>query len=181
MKSFFTRHRVLTITLFLFLVILPFILIPTVYIYQIASSKPILFHDKKNKAIKLKDQNYFNINFVLFDIIDPDKDNANGYYIFNYEIEVKPELVNELTDITFQVLLVVGNDKYITYSLGPHSQLKSTSSSRLKVEFNYDMDKSILPFLKPKGPKLYMQIQFYERFSQFNNEEHRDFIIEIPY
>lgn len=179
--GFFQKYKVLSLTLFLFLILLPFILIPTVYIYQIAStSKHIIFEDKDVKAVKVDKQNYFDIEFSLYTIVEPEGDKS-GYYEFDYKITRKEGRINTIAQVSFSAQLSVKRDNYTTHNENLIEVLESTPNSRLRVQFDYDMDKSILPFLKPKGPTLYLVIYFTEIFADFDNYEHQTIYVEVPY
>ena len=72
--AFITKHRIFTLTIILFLIVLPLILIPTVYITQVASAKHVIFEDKSIKAVSVDKQDYFDIEFSLYSITEPTKD-----------------------------------------------------------------------------------------------------------
>lgn len=180
--SFFKKYRVLTLTLFLFLILLPLIFIPTIYIYQIASSKHVVFEDKSNKAVMIDKQDYFDIEFNLYNIVKPQEENS-GYYEFDYKITPKEggvSEVNDIYDISFNAQLSVKRDKYTSLHEELIEVLESTPNSRLKIKFDYDMDKSILPFLKPKGPTLYLVIYFTEEIHNLT-QEYQTIFVEVPY
>ncbi len=178
--NFFKTYKLLTLTLFLFLVVLPVVTIPTIYIYQFASSKPVIFHYKDNKLTKINKQHYFDISFTLFSIEAPDADGKNGYYIFDYEIVVK-DTVNEIVDIKFNAQLSVKNDNYTSHLEDLTETLESTTSSRLKIPFNYNMDKKILPFVRAGGPRLFLEIHFTELNTLLGEPQYETLYIEIPY
>lgn len=157
-KSFFRRHKVFSLTLFLFLIVVPIILIPTAYIYQVVSSRHVLFEDKSIKALQIDEQDYFDINVELHSIKEPLGDQL-GEYIFNYKITPK-STVNTINNVSFTGQLSVVNDDYTSFNGQTLTSLESTNTTRLIFEWDYDMNKSVLPFLKPKGPKLYLQINF---------------------
>lgn len=180
--NFFKTYKLLTLTLFLFLIVLPLATIPSIYIYQVASAKPTIFFEKGNKAVKLSKQKYFDITFDLHSIITPDSDGKNGYYVFEYEIKMK-DTVNEIERVSFNAQLSVQNDKYSShYRPGIddlESNLVSTSSTRLRVPFNYDMDKRILPFMYPKGPRLFLALYFTEYV--FGEPFNEVVFVEVPF
>lgn len=177
--SFIKKYKVLTITIGLFFIVLPLILIPTLYIYQVASSKHVIFHDKGNKALKINKQNYFDIDFSLNKIIESEEDVA-GYYVFDYEIKVKDSVLNDINGITFNSQLSVINDDYTSYNEDSVSTLKSTTEyNMLKIPFDYNMDKRVLPLLYPKGPKLYLEISFTEYI--LNMPEQKTIYVEVPF
>lgn len=180
--NFFKKYRVLTLTLFLFLILLPLIFIPTIYIYQVASSKHVVFEDKNNKAVMVDKQDYFDIEFNLYTIVEPEEEKS-GYYEFDYKITPKEGGVNDVNniyDISFNAQLSVKRDKYTSLNEDLIEVLESTPNSRLRIKFDYDMDKSILPFLKPKGPTLYLVIYFTEEISNLM-EELQTIFVEVPY
>lgn len=180
-KTFIKTHRVFSLTVFLFLIVVPLILIPTVYIYQVASSKHVLFEDKSIKAVKLANQDYFDIEVTLYNIKEPLGDSM-GQYIFNYKITTK-DTVNSISDIAFTGQLSVVNDKYTSFSGDFLTTLESSSTTRLIFDWDYNMNKTILPFLKPKGPKLYLQIDFiYEMAEPLHGApEEKTIFIEVPF
>lgn len=178
--AFLKNHKVFTITIFLFVILVPLIFIPSVYISQIVSSRHVIFEDKSIKAIKVSDQEYFDIEVTLYSITEP-VGSTSGKYIFDYKLTPKAAK-NTITDVVFSGQLSVVNDKYTKFSSDLYT-LESDSSTRLVFDWDYDMDKSILPFLKPKGPKLYLYISFlYDMAPPLNgNPEEVNLYIEVPF
>lgn len=179
--SFFKRHKVFSITLILFLVVVPLILIPTTYIYQIVSSKPVLFGDKKIKAVKLDKQEYFDINVTLYNITEPMGDTP-GEYIFDYKLTPK-SAVNTISNVRFTGQLSVVNDNYTSMSGDTLTSLESHENNKLIFKWDYNMEKTLLPFLKPKGPKLYLKIMFsYDMAPPLQGNPREETIyVEVPY
>ncbi|NLN50142.1 MAG: hypothetical protein GX149_00765 [Acholeplasmataceae bacterium] len=172
--SFFQKYRILTITLILFFIVIPVIFIPSVYIYQVASSKHVLFDDPKAKAISVAEQDYFSLDFSLTEIVEPNSENKNGLYKFKYEI-TRQESINELSDINVQLQLAVKHDKYTEIS-----EEKPYSMTQMNVNFNFDMDKSALPFLRTKLPVLYVKIAFNENLAGLGSTP-KVLILKVPY
>lgn len=178
--TFLTKHRIFAITILLFLIVLPVILIPTVYISQVVSSKHIIFEDKSIKALKVSEQDYFDIEFSLHSITEKTK-TSPGKYSFNYSIALK-DGVNNISNISFNGQLSVINDKYTTVNNKFTSLLKSTTNTKFDFTWDYNMNKSILPFLKPEGPTLYLQILFTEQKPQvIGGEVERIIYVKVPY
>lgn len=180
-KKFLKTHKLFSLTIFLFLIVVPLILIPTAYISQAVSSKHILFKDKSIKAVKLDNQDYFDIEVTLYNIKEPLGDTP-GKYIFNYKITPK-DSVNTIRNISFTGQLSVINDKYTSFNGNFLTSSESTSSTRLTFDWDYNMNKSILPFLKPKGPKLYLQINFIYELAEplQGNPEEKTIYVEVPF
>ncbi len=176
--SFFQRYKVLSLTLLLFLVVLPVVFIPSVYLYQITNSKSVLFEDKNAKTTAINKQNIFDFEFSLVEIILPNASNQNGLYRFDYTI-TKLDTLNEISNIKFKVQLTVKNDKYSSIS-NESTTLTSSAYTKLNVPFNYNMDKTLLPFLKPKGPILHIMITYTENMPGLG-KTNKTMIIKLPY
>lgn len=180
--AFITKHRIFTLTIILFLIVLPLILIPTVYITQVASAKHVIFEDKSIKAVSVDKQDYFDIEFSLYSITEPTKD-SKGKYSFNYSISLKEGLSeSKIKNISFNGQLSVVNDKYTVFNKKFTEVLESTNRTKFDFTWEYNMNKSILPFLKPQGPTLYLQIFFTEQMvSPIGEEVERVIYVKVPY
>ena len=129
----------------------PLILIPTTYIYQIVSSKPVLFGDKKIKAVKLDKQEYFDITVTLYNITEPMGDTP-GEYIFDYKLTPK-SAVNTISNVRFTGQLSVVNDNYTSMSGDTLTSLESHENNKLIFKWDYNMEKRSYRF-KTKRAKI---------------------------
>lgn len=157
--SFLYRHRILMISLLLFFVLLPLIFIPSAYISTYMKSKPILFGDKHNKISNYEKQTLFDIEFKLPEIILPNESMENGLYKGKLKINVNSP-VNEISNIQATLQLSVRWANYTTNSEA--SSINPNQEHGIDIPFNYNMDKHILPFVKPGGPDLYIKITYTE-------------------
>ncbi len=181
-QSFFQKHRLLTITLILFFIVVPMTLIPTVYTMNAFSNHTILFEDSKLKAAK--EQDVFTLEFKLDEIIESKKNEEGkldgGKYIFSYEITTKTT-VNTIVVNQVTAQLSIRNEKYNTVAERPLTVTKTTSYNRLVIPFNYNLDKTLLPFVKPDGPYLYVKIDYTETIAELNQTNNHTLIIKVPY
>lgn len=158
--SFFKRHRLLSIMLILFLIVLPLVFIPSVYIYKFSTKNPVLFETKGVKLVKPEDS-MFNTEFILSEIKMPNEDNLKGAYVFKYKLNPK-ETVNTITNVKYQFQLSVIWDNYTTFSQENLTAVPRENYGTTSIEFNYDMDKFILPLIRAEGPNLYVKITYDE-------------------
>ncbi len=181
-QSFFVKHRLLTITLILFLIVVPMTLIPTVYTMNAFSNHTVLFEDKSLKVDN--EQNVFGLEFILDEIIPYEKDEegklVGGKYIFSYEI-TQLSTVNTIVIKQVTAQLSIRNDKYNTVAERPLTVSKTTTYNRLVIPFNYNLDKTILPFVKPDGPYLYVKIEYTETIAELNQTNNHTLILRVRY
>lgn len=177
--SFFTRHRLLSLMLILFLVVLPLVFIPSVYIYKFSTKNPVLFETKGVKLVKPEDS-IFNTEFILSEIKMPNEDNLKGAYVFKYKLNPK-ETVNTITNVKYQFQLSVINDKYTTYSQQNLTAVPKENYSTTSIEFNYNMDKFILPFISAKGPNLYIKITYDEVLLELGTTKTHTIYMRLDY
>ncbi|MGI6359788.1 MAG: hypothetical protein ACOX02_01935 [Acholeplasmatales bacterium] len=181
-QSFFVKHRLLTITLILFLIVVPMTLIPTVYTMNAFSNHTVLFEDKSLKAVK--EQDVFTLEFKLDEIIETKKNEEGkldgGKYIFSYEITPKTT-VNTILINKVNAQLSIRNDKYNTVAERVMTVYKTTPYNRLVIPFNYNLDKTLLPFVKPDGPYLYIKIDYTETIAELNQTNTHTLIIKVPF
>ena len=177
--SFFTRHRLLSLMLILFLIVLPLVFIPSVYIYKFSTKNPVLFETKGVKLVKPEDS-IFNTEFILSEIKMPNEDNLKGAYVFKYKLNPK-ETVNTITNVKYQFQLSVIYDKYTTYSQENLTAVPKDDYSTTSIEFNYNMDKFILPFISAKGPNLYVKITYDEILSELGTTNSHTIYMRLDY
>ena len=177
--SFFTRHRLLSLMLILFLIVLPLVFIPSVYIYKFSTKNPVLFETKGVKLVKPEDS-IFNTEFILSEIKMPNEDNLKGAYVFKYKLNPK-ETVNTITNVKYQFQLSVIYDKYTTYSQENLTAVPKDNYSTTSIEFNYNMDKFILPFISAKGPNLYIKITYDEILSELGTTNSHTIYMRLDY
>ncbi|NMA05049.1 MAG: hypothetical protein GX931_01615 [Acholeplasmataceae bacterium] len=181
-QSFFKKYKLLTITLILFFIVVPLILVPTVYTINAFSNYTVLFEDKELKAVT--EQDVFTLEFKLDEIITYKKNeegiNDGGKYIFSYEITPKTT-VNTILINQVNAQLSIRNDKYNSIAERPLTVAKTTQYNRLVIPFNYNKDKWLLPLVKPDGPYLYIKIDYTETISGLNQTNNHTLIIKVPY
>ncbi len=172
---FYKKYRILTITLVMFLVILPIIFIPSIYITHFASSKDVLFGEKKQKAVSYNSQDKFQIEADLVEIVKYDQaNNKDGKYIFDIDFTI---LASNVKVSTVEAQLSVKNDKYDTDVV--KKNITSNSKTRFEIKFNYNMDKKVMPFVKPQGPTLYLKVTY--TFTTELSSGAQTLIIKVPY
>lgn len=177
-QTFFQKYRLLTVTLILFFIVLPLVVIPVVYTLNAVSDQTVLFEDTKLKAEK--SQEVFDLNFELVEIIESNADNEGGKYIFSYEITPK-STVNTINIKTVNAQLSIRNDNYNTQAEKELTLSKTTPSVRLVIPFNYNLNKTLLPFVKPDGPYLYVKISYTETTASLNQSTDHTLIIKVSY
>lgn len=177
-KNFFQKHRLLTFTLILFFVLLPLLVIPTVYAANALTNQTVLFEDKSLKVTAK--QEVFDLEFQLQEIIEPDEKNEGGKYIFSYEITPK-ETVNTIKVNKINGQLSIRNDSYNSKAEKELTIIKTTPTTRLVIPFNYNLDKTILPFVKPDGPYLYIKIDYTETVAGLSQSTNHTLIIKVTY
>lgn len=176
--SFFKTHRVLSFTLILFLIVVPLVVIPVIYTINAVADQTVLFENKSNKAVK--NQDVFDLDFKLAEIIEPNDNNEGGKYIFTYEIKVNPT-VNTIAVTKINGQLSIRNDKFNSIAERELNVLKTTSTIRLVIPFNYNLNKTILPLIKPDGPYLYIKIDYIETTAGLEQSMDKTLIIKVPY
>lgn len=177
--SFFMRHRLLSIMLILFLLVLPLVFIPSVYIYKLSTKNPVLFETKGIKLTNPEDS-MFNTEFILSEIKMPNSENLKGAYVFKYKLNPK-ETVNSITNVKYQFQLSVIWDDYTTYSPEGLTSLPTTAYGTTSLEFNYDMEKFILPFINADGPNLYMKITYDEVLKDLGTTKSHTIYMKLSY
>ena len=174
-KSNWLYENRLKLVLLLFLVVLPLLLIPGIYVSQYVQSKPILFEDKDAKVISLDELKTFNIVYEVTQIKETDADLKNGYYTIKFTIH-KEQTVNVIKNIKVAFQLSTKWENYNSSNSQASvilGQEKSTS-----VSFNMDMNKSVLPLVKPQGPYLYMMLTYEEEI--FGIPTAKTIYVELP-
>lgn len=173
---FYKKYRILTITLIMFLIVLPLITIPGIYISHFVASKDVLFGDKDLKAISLDEQDKFIVDVVLKEIVLEDRENnKDGKYIF--EIDFKTESSN-IKNFKIDAQLSVKNDKYDSEVISKTVSNNSVKN-KFEIKFNYNMKKSPLLFVNPKGPTLYLKITYAYVDSTLGTP--KPIIVKVPY
>ncbi len=172
---FYKKYRILTITLVMFLVVLPVLTIPSIYISHFVSSKDVLFGEKNLKAQSLNSQDKFIIDVKLLEIVKQDEENKkDGKYIF--EIDFKTENSN-IKSFTIDAQLSVKNDKYDSEAVS--KPVLNNSTTKFDIKFNYDMTKNPILFVRPQGPTLYLKITYSYVDSKLGTPE--PIIVKVPY
>lgn len=152
------QHR-LAIFMILFFVVLPIIFVPSIYIKKYVDSKPILFEDKQADVLSVEDLPLFDIDYTITHVRLPNTENIGGYYRFNYEV-TKTSGINPISNIRIQFQLATRWAKYSEVSTEQSVSLAQVRT--VQMNFNYDMDSSVLPFVKATGPYLYAKISYDE-------------------
>ncbi len=152
------QHR-LGIFMILFFVVLPVVFVPSIYIKKYVDSKPVLFSDKGADVVAVDDMPLFEIDYTITHVRLPNDDLVGGYYRFNYEL-TKTSGVNPISNIRIQFQLSTRWAKYSEVSTEQSVSLATVKS--VQMNFNYDMDAAVLPFVKASGPKLYAKITYDE-------------------
>ena len=169
------QHR-LAVFMILFLVILPIIFVPSIYVKTYLDSKPVLFSDKKADVVSVDDMPLFDIDYTITHVRLPNSDNVGGYYRFNYEL-IKTSGVNQISNIRVQFQLSTRWAKYSEVSTEQTVTLATMKT--VQMNFNYDMDKSVLPLVKASGPTLYAKITYDELI--LGETYNRVIYVSLPY
>jgi hypothetical protein len=157
---FYKKYRILTITLVMFLIVLPLIVIPTIYVAHFVNSKDILFSDKSLKAVPLNKQDKFEIDVYLDErkeVLDNDDNFKATNYIFY--LDFKSLYTSKIKDINIEVQLSAKNDKYDSESISKSIKNES-EKNKFEIPFAYNPKKKILPLVRVKEPTLYLKITF---------------------
>lgn len=169
------RHR-LKIFMVMFFVLLPAIFIPSMYILKYAESKPVLFEDKKADVVDINDMKIFDITYTITHIRLPSAESTGGYYRFNYELTKLPS-VNQVTNVKIQFQLSTRWAKYTEVSTT--QAVTFNQEKTVQMNFNYDMDTPILPFVEATGPYLYAKISYDEMI--LGTSYARVIYVRLPY
>jgi hypothetical protein len=174
-KSNWLYENRLKLVLLLFLVVLPLLLIPAIYASQYIQSKPILFEDKKAEAIELSDLKIFTIEYEITQIKETSSELKNGYYTITYTIN-KETTVNTFQNIKVAFQLSTRWQEYNSANSVSAVSLGQEKSS--SISFNLDMNKSVLPLIKPQGPYLYMMLTYEEMI--FDTPTPKTVYVKLP-
>lgn len=158
-KSTWLYQNRLKIFIVLFFIVLPVIFIPSIYVSKYIDSKPVLFDDKKADVVAVDDLKVFDITYTITHVRLPNTEATGGYYRFNYEL-TKLDSVNPINNVKIQFQLSTRWAKYTEVSAEQAATLNQTKT--VQINFNYDMDTPILPFVEAKGPYLYAKISYDE-------------------
>ncbi len=160
LSLFFKKYKLFSLTLILFFIVFPVLLISSIHFYQGVIVKPLLFGEKTNKLTKDKDQIYFEITAELIEIKSA-TENQKQRYIFDYSLVRKSEL-STISSLNITAQLSPKYNAYNSNATSLGSRMASDNYSKLDIEFDFDMDQSRFPFLKSRGPFLYFKILFEE-------------------
>lgn len=175
--TFFQKHNRFKLTVILFFVIVPIVFISSLYFYHGVVVKPVLFGEKSNKLTKNMGE-YFAIDTELEEIktvfesltVEEEAEGKEAKILYEqYKFSFELTINKKLSEITFNSLSAQLSPKYYAYNSGP-----TTITHRTKVvdgktvyygEFtiNYAFDKTKLPLMSPKEPRLYWKIDFSEK------------------
>lgn len=169
------EHRLIVFLVTVF-VILPAVLIPTVYNMAYHDNKPILFETPNAKVINYDEMTHFDINYKLKEVREPNSIFAGGYYKLEYTI-TKKNTVNQLSNITIQFQLSTTWERFSQVSPIRTVQLNTLRTET--IAFNQDMSKDVLPFVKPGGPYIFAKITYTETILSENFV--RTEFIRLPY
>lgn len=174
-ESFFKKHRRFTLTLILFLVVFPLVLITSMHFYQAVIVKPVLFGNSDFKLTK--EQNYFSIEAELVEI-ESATSNTKQRFVFDYEIKdisiTNPKVV---TKIEGQL-----SPKYHAYnSLAASVGSRMKSDQYQKLEIEYDFKESFFPLIKANLPILFIKIDYWFNHDLTGIEEADSIIVKINY
>ncbi|MDY0211028.1 MAG: hypothetical protein RBQ91_06465 [Acholeplasma sp.] len=168
------KHKLLVFVL-LVLVVLPLIMIPSIYIIQYNSNKPILFEDKNAEVTSLKNTP-FELNYQVIEMRETSDDLTGGYYRVRYTL-TKKTTVNSISNVKLTYQMSTNWDRYTANST---EQINPIGSQRIaQINFNYDLNQSVLPFVKVGIPVLYVKIAYTETI--LNNEFEKVVYIKLPY
>jgi hypothetical protein len=169
------QHR-LAIFMVLFFVVLPVIFIPSMYLQKYLDSKPVLFDDKQAEVVSLDDMPVFAIEYTITQVRLPNDENLGGYYKFEYKL-TRETGINPINNIRIQFQLVTRWAKYSELSTEQSVTLNQNRS--VQMNFNYDMETSVLPFVQASGPYLYAKITYEETI--MGEAYPRTIYVRLPY
>lgn len=174
-ESFFKKHSKFSVTLFLFLVAFPLLLVSTIHFYQSVIVKPVLFEDKELKLTK--SQNYFDFEVELVEIKGGTENNPKRY-VFDYSItELNTTIPKRVKSIEGQ--LSPKYDKYNSKSVSVGTRLESTSYQ--KLEITYDHTDNKFPSIRSKLPELYIKIEFSYKSDVTGKDETEIIVVKVNY
>lgn len=174
-KSNWLYQNRLKIVILLFLVALPLLLIPGIYITQYVKSEPVLFENKSAEVINLSQLKVFNLDYEITQIKEPNSELKNGYYTIKYTL-TKEQTTNVYKDIkvTFQL-----STKWAAYnSANSQASVVLGQEKSSSIVFNFDTNKNVLPLVKPAGPYLYALITYNEEI--FNDTVEKKIYVKLP-
>ncbi|HKL60871.1 MAG TPA: hypothetical protein VJY66_00665 [Acholeplasma sp.] len=174
-KSNWLYQNRLKIVILLFLVVLPLLLIPGIYITQYVKSEPVLFENKSAEVINLSQLKVFNLDYEITQIKEPNSELKNGYYTIKYTL-TKEQTTNVYKDIkvTFQL-----STKWAAYnSANSQASVVLGQEKSSSIVFNFDTNKNVLPLVKPAGPYLYALITYNEEI--FNDTVEKKIYVKLP-
>ena len=137
-KSNWLYQNRLKIVILLFLVVLPLLLIPGIYITQYVKSEPVLFENKSAEVINLSQLKVFNLDYEITQIKEPNSELKNGYYTIKYTL-TKEQTTNVYKDIkvTFQL-----STKWAAYnSANSQASVVLGQEKSSSIVFNFDTNK----------------------------------------
>lgn len=152
------QHR-LAIFAVLFFIVLPMVFIPSIYIQKYVDSKPVLFEDKQADVVSLNDLPVFSLDYKIAQVRLPNEDNLGGYYKIEYTL-TRETGINPINNIRIQFQLATRWAKYTEVSTEQSVTLGTARS--VQMNFNYDMEQNVLPFVQASGPYLYAKITYEE-------------------
>lgn len=172
---FYKKYRILSLTIFMFLIIIPLILIPSVYISNAIKSKDILFD---NPSLKVTPKNKNDKFEVTAELVEKYLDNDNEGYFKEFEFKITlSTTATNISNFNIQTQLSVKNDKYDSFTTS--RSISNNSTLTIRVPFAYNMNKRILPFMKPKVPTLYVKISYSYTDTQLADPE--PIIVKVNY
>lgn len=152
------QHR-LAIFVVLFFIVLPVIFVPSMYIQKYVDSKPVLFQDKKADVVSFDELPVFGLEYKIAQVRLPNDENLGGYYKIEYKL-TRETGINPINNIRIQFQLSTRWAKYSEVSTEQSVTLNQTRTSQMN--FNYDMEQNVLPFVQASGPYLYAKITYEE-------------------
>lgn len=173
--TWFFEHR-LVVFVILLVVVLPLLMAPGIYIAQYQKSKPVLFEDKQAHAIGINKLKYFDIDYKVTEFRESNAANLGGYYKINYTL-TKKDTINVISNVKLTFQMSTTWDKYSSKSTEQSVTLGSERT--LQVSFNHNMDKNVIPFVKPGGPYLYAKISYVETI--LSEQFERVVYVKLPF
>lgn len=174
--SFFQKYPRFKLTLILFLIVFPVLLISSLHFYQAVIVKPVLF---ENKDFKLtKKQNHFQVEAELIEIKKA-TENTPEKYVFDYKI-TQIGSTNPKTVKNIKGQLSTKFHNYNSNSVSVSTRMESTSYQKLEISYEFN-NKVFFPLLKSKLPELYIRIDYTFYNDLTNLEESASIFVKVDY
>jgi hypothetical protein len=172
--SWFLRHKLVLFIVLVF-VVLPIIMVPTIYITQYNTNKPIIFEDKKAELTRIEDTP-FTLDYKVIEMRETSSDLKGGYFRIRYTL-TKKDTFSTISNVKLTYQLSTNWERYTATST---EQINPLGTERIaQVNFDFDLDKNILPLVNSGTPILFARIVYTETL--LNSTLEHVVYVKLPY